>query len=71
VGESITKASREEMAKPSPVRQQIAGAKYERAKKAPVRREVTVNIGDNVVQILPEPESRRVRPNKRVPKADS
>ncbi|GAT11767.1 hypothetical protein H7I77_16210 [Mycolicibacterium novocastrense] len=61
--ESINKAIAHEMANPSPVRQQIAGAKQERAKKAPAQREVTVNIGDKVVEILPEPNG--VRPTSR------
>jgi len=40
------------------VREQIANAKSERPKAQPLRREVTVDIGDKVRQIVPEP--RRV-----------
>jgi hypothetical protein len=60
VFDSITKRAAEEMANPRPVRQQIANPNPEPPKKEqPVRREVTVNIGDKVRQIVPEPS--RVR----------
>lgn len=57
--DAISKVMREEMANPRPVRQQIANPKPEPPKQQPVRREVTVNIGDKVRQIVPEPS--RVR----------
>jgi hypothetical protein len=59
VFDSLSKVVRAEMENPRPVRQQIANAKQERPKEAPVEREVTVNIGDKVRQVVPEP--RRVR----------
>lgn len=53
--ESLQKAAARELSNPSPRRQQIAGAKTERPKEAPVRPEVTVNIGDRVEQEFPSP----------------
>lgn len=41
-----------QMTNPAPRRQQIAGARSEGAKQAPVRPEVTVNIGDKIEQEL-------------------
>jgi hypothetical protein len=52
--DTFSKIIAEEMANPSPVRQQIANANPEPPKKQPVQREVTVNIGDKVRQIVPE-----------------
>jgi hypothetical protein len=60
VFDTFGKIAAEEMANPRPVRQQIANPNPEPPKKEqPVRREVTVNIGDKVRQIVPEPS--RVR----------
>ncbi|OBK75016.1 rod shape-determining protein MreC [Mycobacterium sp. 1274761.0] len=50
---------RAEMENPRPRRQQIASAKRERPKEAPVQPEVTVNIGDKVRQVAPEPSRAR------------
>ena len=57
--ETISQSVREEMENPRPVRQQIANPKPEPPKKQPVRREVTVNIGDKVREIVPEPSRTR------------
>ena len=48
--DSINKMIAAEMANPTPVTQQIAGAKKQRPKVEEIRREVTVNIGDKVEQ---------------------
>jgi hypothetical protein len=53
--DSINKIIAAEMANPRPVRQQIANAEPDPPKESPVRQEVTVNIGDKVRQIVPEP----------------
>jgi hypothetical protein len=37
---------------PRPVRQQIANVKQKQPKEAPIQREVTINIGDKVIQIV-------------------
>jgi hypothetical protein len=46
---------RYQMENPRPVRQQIANANRNAPVQAPLRREVTVNIGDKVRQIVPNP----------------
>ena len=51
----LSEAVKHEMANPRPVRQQISNPKPQPPKKQPVRREVTVNIGDKVREIMPEP----------------
>jgi hypothetical protein len=43
-----------ELADPRPIREKIANAKPVRQKEPTVRREVTINIGDKVRQVIPD-----------------
>lgn len=59
VYDSIGQIVRSEMANPRPVRQQISNPKPQPPRKQPVRREVTVNIGDKVREVSAEPSQVR------------
>ena len=48
----LGRAIRASIENPSPVRQHIANAKPKRPKEAPIQREVTINIGDKVIEIV-------------------
>ncbi len=48
----LGRAIRTSIENPSPVRQEIANAKPKRPKEAPIQREVTINIGDKVIEIV-------------------
>jgi hypothetical protein len=54
INASVSKMIATELADPRPIREKIANAKPVRQKEPTVRREVTINIGDKVRQVIPD-----------------